>query len=61
MIVDNTDPAIIYNTDSTWSKDSDDISSYARSVSTTFIRGASLSFSFDGVALWYDCASHAIQ
>ena len=61
MIVDNFDPAIIYRTNSTWGTDFDDVNSYGRSLSISFIRGASLSFSFDGIGLWYDCVSHAIQ
>jgi len=61
VIVDNIDPAITYNTDSQWFKYSDGVSDYGRSVSSTFTPGASLSFSFDGVAIWYDCVSHVIQ
>ena len=61
VIVDNLDPAIVYNTDSMWSKYSDGVLDYGRSVSSTFTPGASLNFSFDGVAIWYDCISHAIQ
>ena len=61
MIVDSIDPAIIYSTNPGWGKDSEDILSYGRSLSTSFIRGASLNFSFDGTGIWYDCVSHAIQ
>ena len=61
VIVDNTDPAIIYHNKSQWVEYSDGIRDYRRSVSYTNIIGASLSYSFDGEAIWYDCVSHAIQ
>ena len=60
-IVDNDDPAIIYNNKSLWIDSSDGIRDYRRSVSYTDTKGASLSYSFDGDAIWYDCGSHAIQ
>ena len=60
-IVDNTDPAIIYHDKSQWLESSDGVRDYRRSVSYTTAQGASLSYSFDGVAIWYDCVSHAIQ
>ena len=61
VIVDNTDPAIIYNSKSLWLDFSDGIRDYRRSVSYTNTKGASLSYSFDGDAIWYDYGSHAIQ
>ena len=61
VIVDNTDPAIIYNSKSLWLDFSDGIRDYRRSVSYTNTNGASLSYSFDGDAIWYDYGSHAIQ
>ena len=61
VIVDNTDPAIIYHNKSLWFDYSDGLRDYRRSVSYTSTNGASLSYSFDGVAIWYDFVSHAIQ
>jgi len=61
VIVDNIDPAIIYHNESQWTKYSDGVHDYGSSASSTFTPGASLSFSFDGVAIWYDWVSHAIR
>ena len=61
VIVDNTDPAIIYHNPSQWLYDSDSPSDYRRSVSYTYTKGVALSYSFDGVAIWYDSLSHVIQ
>ena len=61
LIVDNIDPAIIYHNESQWLKYSNGVRDYGRSLSITWTPGASLSFSFDGVAIWYDYVSHAIQ
>ena len=61
VIVDNTDPAVIYHNKSQWLDYSDGVRDYRRSVSCTRTNGASLSYSFDGDAIWYDCVSHAIQ
>ena len=61
VIVDNTDPSIIYHNKSQWRDYSDGIRDYRRSVSYTNINGASLSYTFDGEAIWYDCISHTIQ
>ena len=61
VIVDNIDPAILHHNESQWSKYSDGVLDYGRSVSFTSTPGASLSFSFDGVAIWYVWESHIIQ
>ena len=50
IIVDNSNPDVV----SMWMS-SDDIKCYGSSFSYTANAGASLSFSFDGVAIWYDC------
>ena len=62
IIVDNIDQAIIYHNQSLWSVPSSaiSVSDYGGSVSWTWTPGASLSLSFDGVAIWYDWISHAI-
>ena len=61
VIVDNVDPAIIYHNETYWSNFSYGRYDYGGSVSSTSTLGASLSFSFDGVAIWYDCVSHIIH
>ena len=61
VIVDNTDPGIIYHNESRWLHYSDSAGDYRRSVSYGFTKGTALSYSFDGVAIWYDSVSHAIQ
>ena len=60
VIVDNIDSAIIYHNQSQWITDTVSIRDYGGSASYTSTPGASLSFSFDGVAIWYDCVSHDI-
>ena len=64
VIVDNIDPTIKYHDQSLWLRYSysysGDVSDYGGSLSYSETPGASLSFSFDGVAIWYDCVSHAI-
>ena len=60
LIVDNIDPAMIYHDKFQWLSRSDYVDMYA-SVSYTSIPGASLSYSFDGVAIWCDCVSHVIR
>ena len=57
IIVDNSSPDIVFSTPSMWSS-FDDASYYRRSLSSTTQAGASLSFSFDGVAIWYDCVPY---
>ena len=58
IIVDSSSPDIVFSTPSMWSS-ADDPQYYRRSLSYTTQAGASLSFSFDGVAIWYDCVSYA--
>ena len=52
VIVDNTDPAIIYHNKSLWFDYSDTVRDYRNSLSLTRTKGASLSYSFDGDAIW---------
>ena len=54
VVVDNTSSEIIFQNASQWSLMS---GAYAlgRSLSVSTTPGASLSYSFDGVAIWYDC------
>ena len=59
VTVDNTDPAI-YRDRSQWSDFSDTAGDYGGTLSYTAGSG-SLNYSFDGVAIWYDCVSHTIQ
>ena len=62
VIVDNTDSAIIYHNQSQWLVTNGvGVGDYGGSASYTSTPGASLSFSFDGVAIWYDCVSYDIQ
>ena len=58
IIVDNTSPDIFFSKPSIWSRASDNTQYYKRSSSYTTQAGASLSFSFDGVAIWYDRVSY---
>ena len=69
IIVDDIDPTIKYHNESLWlhrsyahSRGVGDygVSDYGGSMSETGTPGASLSFSFDGVAIWYDLVPHAI-
>ena len=69
ITVDNIDPTIVYHNQSLWlhrsyarSRGVSDygLSDYGGSVSYTNTLGASLSLSFDGVAIWYDCVPHTI-
>ena len=57
IIVDNYSPDIVYSTPSMWSS-VHDAQYYRESLSHTTQPGASLSFSFDGVAIWYDYISY---
>ena len=57
IIVDNSSPDIVYSTSSMWSS-VHDAQSHRESLSYTTQPGATLSFSFDGVAIWYDCVSY---
>ena len=56
-IVDDNSLEIIYNNTSKWSHEGY-IRCYERSFSYTSAPGGSLSYSFDGVAIWYGCLSH---
>ena len=60
VTVDNIDPAITYHNQSQWSFPDDAIDYYGGSASFTSTPGASLSLTFDGVAIWCDCVLHAI-
>ena len=57
IIVDNTSPDVVFSDPSMWSSGVY-YSVYNKSVSYTTQAGASLSFSFDGIAIWYDCVSY---
>ena len=57
VIVDNNSLEIIYDNTSKWSHDSC-LGCYERSFSWTVAIGGSLSYSFDGVAIWYGFVSH---
>ena len=57
IIVDNTSPYVVFSDPSMWSSASYS-PNYNRSLSYTTKAGASLSFSFDGVAIWYDYISY---
>ena len=62
VTVDNSSPEIIYHTaKSGWVHELNSISSYNKSLSYAPFTGSSLSYSFDGVAIWYDYQSHTIQ
>ncbi len=62
VIVDNIDPAITYHNPSQWlGSGAISVGDYGGSVSYTSTLDASLSFSFDGVAIWYECVPHVIQ
>jgi len=52
IIVDDTSPEITYHSENTWDHLDDDPSSFKRTITTTVREGASLSYSFDGVAIW---------
>ena len=56
IIVDNTSPDIVYSNPSQWGN-ADNVQYYRRSLSYTNTAGASLSYSFDGIAIWYYCVS----
>ena len=57
ITVDDTSPDVVFSNPSTWSSGVY-YSVYRRSVSYTTQAGASLSFSFDGIAIWYGCVSY---
>ena len=57
IFVDNTSPDVVFSDPSMWYSHSD-TRYYNGSASQTTQAGASLTFSFDGVAIWYDCVSY---
>lgn len=57
IIVDNSSPDIIFSNPSLWGS-ANNVQYYRRSLSYTTQAGASLNFSFDGVAIWYDFVSY---
>ena len=56
IFVDDTSPDVVFSDPAMWQSHSD-TRYYNQSASHTTQAGASLSFSFDGVAIWYDCVS----
>jgi len=58
--VDDSSLEIKYDT-VVWTHPSNDVVYYTRSCSYTQIRGSSLSYAFDGVAIWYDYLSYTYQ
>jgi len=60
VIVDDTRPEIKFHNASQWFHEQY-VASYARTRSHSNTTGVSLSYSFDGVAIWYDRASYITQ
>jgi hypothetical protein len=56
VIVNNFSPDIVFSNASQWG-DADNIQYDRQSLSFATRAGASLSYSFDGVAIWYGCGS----
>jgi len=56
-IVDNSSPDIVFSSQPRWDR-VDSVQYYRQGLSYSNSAGASLSFSFDGVAIWYECTSH---
>ena len=54
--MDSSDPGIKYDTPE-WTSEAGGINYYQRSRHSTLDRGSSLSYAFDGVAIWYDYLS----
>ena len=57
IIVDNSSPDVVYSIPPTWGAE-DNIQYYGGNMVDTNQPGASLRFSFDGVAIWCDCVSY---
>ena len=57
IIVDNSSQDIVFSNPSMWDS-ADSVQYYGGSESYTHQAGASLNFSFDGVAIWYDRVSY---
>ena len=60
VTVDNTSPDIILQNASQWTLTAD-IACYEKTRWWSTIPGASLSYSFSGIAIWYDCIPHTMQ
>ena len=58
VTVDNSSPEITYHDQSQWVHEFNTLDYYGSSMSYTPSIGGSLSYSFDGVAIWYDYPSH---
>ena len=61
VTVDNSSPDIIYYNHSQWIHSINTLADYGSSASFTTFTGGSLSYSFDGAAIWYDCLFHTPQ
>jgi len=59
-VVDNTSLEIKLQNDFQWSLMSDD-DAFGRSLTISTTPGASLSYSFDGIAIWYDCGFRTMK
>ena len=57
IIVDSSNPDIVLSNASQWTI-GDGVDFYRQSALVTTQAGASLDFSFDGVAIWYACVSY---
>lgn len=57
LTVDNNSPDIVFSDPSQWRR-VDSVQYYRQGLSYTNVAGASLTYTFDGVAIWYDCVSH---
>ena len=55
--MDNSSPDVVLSDPSMWSG-IDSAQYYRRSLWYTNQAGASLSFTFDGIAIWYECVSY---
>ena len=58
IAVDNSSPDIVLSNASQWSTSSG-VSYYRQTTLYTAQAGASLDFSFNGVAIWYACVSYS--
>jgi hypothetical protein len=57
ITVDNSSPDIVLPNPSQWNR-VNSVQYFRQGALYTNQAGASLSYSFDGVAIWYDCISH---
>ena len=60
VTVDNTSPDIILGNASQWEL-TGDVGCYQKTRTWSRVHGASLSYSFSGVAIWYDSISNTIR